>query len=110
MRLASNRELKKHWKHQCPKDRFDYSTEIVMQGDVEQERWQVHDREYGLCLSFGEGKRWEQIEGARFCKNYVRIHGDINFNSFPYGMFDPISWANENREMFDITDDPREVE
>lgn len=76
-------ELRARWKHPFPQKRFAYS-----QCD---DLWQIEDHKYGICFTFGNGKYWEQVKGMWFVRNYVRIHGDINLNSMPYTLDDPLN-------------------
>lgn len=99
-KTMTNDQLRKYWKHVCPKDRFIYEqveTRLSSDPDKDVTAWQVVDTKYGLCLMAGEGKYWQQVEMARFAKNYVRIHGDIDFRSFPYGIFDELHYDENTK-------------
>ena len=86
MAKITNREIKKYWKYPCPKDRFGYDEDS-------DGNWQLVDRKYGMLLMAPHGKGWETVKMAWFARNYVRIHGDIDFRSFPYSLFQALDYA-----------------
>ena len=85
MAKMANRALKKYWKYPCPKKRFGY--------EETDEGWQIMDYQYSLCFMAKDGKYYQQVELMWFVRNYVRIHGDIDFRSFPYSLFQVLDYA-----------------
>lgn len=59
--------------------------------EVEGERgdWQVIDWAYATTIGGFETKA-DAIEAKRFASEYVKKHGDIDFNSFPYSLDEPL--------------------
>lgn len=72
----------------------------------QEEDWLLADYQYGSGLQF-ESRRAAE-EAATFAREYVRRHGDINFDSFPFSLTEELDhqqlqglkdwhagWANE---------------
>lgn len=55
------------------------------------------DNAYGTCIGF-DTKR-EATEACRLARAYVKVHGDIDFSSFPYDLDQPLT--------YDLVDDIR---
>ena len=59
--------------------------------------WLLIDSIDGTLVGF-ETKR-EALENRYFARQYVKIHGDIDFCSFPYGLNEPLTYDKyEGRE------------
>lgn len=50
--------------------------------------WTLADYAYGTCLSFDT--RREAEEAKRFARAYAKRWGDVDFDSFPYSLTEPL--------------------
>jgi hypothetical protein len=61
--------------------------------------WTVVDYAYGLSIS--SDTRAEAERMATFARAYVKKHGDINFDSFPYSMREELT-AEDTEHLAEI--------
>jgi len=61
----------------------------------DQDDWQVYDQAYMLVLG-GHRTKKEATDMKSFANEYVRWHGDIDFNTFPYNLTDPLRYCDED--------------
>lgn len=55
---------------------------------LREDGWTVADAAYGNCVSFDT--KSEAEGAATFCRAYCRRHGDINLESFPFSLEQPL--------------------
>ncbi len=55
--------------------------------------WQVVDNAYATVI--GTDTKREATEAARFARQYVKRHGDIDFGSFPWSLEHSLRYDNE---------------
>ena len=68
-------------------------------------RYQLNDDAYATCIGFATQQ--EASDAARFAREYIKIHGDIDLRAFPYELTDSLhydgvestkQWWDEMRE------------
>lgn len=56
--------------------------------------WTLADDFDGSCVSFGT--KSEAEDAARFARAYVKRHGDIDLQSFPFRLDQPLNYCDDD--------------
>lgn len=81
---------KSNW---CNRFYLAQAEETFWKGDkrIDKMVWQCIDSKYELCLSCGNGTKKDALSLKSFAIAYVKVHGDINFESFPFSIDEPLT-------------------